>query len=708
MPYYNAPAYFGRKIWHGTLMGTFMGPVEDVYQAEARWEYDRNGNRTWLAGMTCCCIRNPFSRMRAARVQMTDEEKKLADELPAHVWVNAWCSQNNAGQEIGISYCKVVYVQDETVSDCDPSPAREPVPEAMTASRFQGGELQYTRRIKSEQTDQRSSEASLEPSADAAVTADPQGHVDEVVLTMDNTLDHYLDDPNGLEPVVKAEAKEEIKDDEKSEIKTEDEMDEVNGFRDMADQEMQERPTRPCPTVSDEDMPDLVPCLTPMEMEAPTELLSEPPSSGEEIAETPAEWLDPDQEREGEADYGGMDITATPLLSADAVVELLAGGVPSDAIEVRAAKHRAGLQFCFPDDYATLDQVKISDEQIVRVTDQAKVRLASRESDDESIRDKDSGPGKVRWCKRAAYYYRLEPSDEGPDYRRMMKFRLVEGSGEYRFQWDPLVDSDDEDRVDQPSFVLKSSAIVNAEGDVIGSLDQPVADEYDDSGVHRDKWRKVFGAEFGGSLAIRNFELEDTDFGVDPVLLQEALGTFFEKAFPLSVPVIPKAGEFQLKRDNMSRALDELIDIARSGMPKGVIGATRATVDCGLCEQRLFGPTPKAAIGLRICRVCNKWMHGCNSVWVQGCDDAHMAEHLAAEHMADTVRKSCHDVHMAEHMAGIVTRGMRKRAKTQQQAARAQQIIEVAQQKGPLASLRAVPCAGRGLGSSLGRVLHVL
>jgi len=182
VPYYNAPAYFGRKIWHGTLMGTFMGPVEDVFQAEARWEYDACRNRTWFAGMTCCCIRNPFSRMRAAGVRMTDEEKKLADELPEHVWVNVWCSQNNERQPVGISYCKVVYVQDETVSDYDPSPAGEPVPEAMTASRFQGGELQYTGRIKSEQTDQRSSEASLEPSADAAVTADPQGHVDGVVL----------------------------------------------------------------------------------------------------------------------------------------------------------------------------------------------------------------------------------------------------------------------------------------------------------------------------------------------------------------------------------------------------------------------------------------------------------------------------------------------------------------------------------------------
>ena len=307
---------------------------------------------------------------------MTAEEKKLAHELPEHVWVNAWSSLNNEGQEVGISYCNVVYVPDETVSDSDPSPAREPVPEAITASRFQGGELQYTGVLQSEQTDQRSRETCLEPSADAAVTADPQGHVDDVVVTMDNTLDHYLDDPNGLGPAVKAEAKEEIKDDEKSEIKSEPE--------DLPEQEDPRIPSpgtdqaespvvspyvmspyhdeeeivaclpRPCPTVEEED---LVPC--PTEVASPTELLSEPPSSGEEMAETPLEWLNPDQEREGEADYGGEDITATPLLSGNAVVELLAGGAPLEAIEERAAKYRLGLKLCFPDDYVTLDQVHL-------------------------------------------------------------------------------------------------------------------------------------------------------------------------------------------------------------------------------------------------------------------------------------------------------------------------------------------------------------
>jgi hypothetical protein len=57
---------------------------------------------------------------------------------------------------------------------------------------------------------------------------------------------------------------------------------------------------------------------------------------------------------------------------------------------------------------------------------------------------------------------------------------------------------------------------------------------------------------------------------------------------------------------------------------------------------------------------------------VQGCDE---------QSLNNTVRKSCHDAHMAEHMAGIVTRGMRKRAKTQEHAARAQRIIEAAKQK---------------------------
>ena len=117
-------------------------------------------------------------------------------------------------------------------------------------------------------------------------------------------------------------------------------------------------------------------------------------------------------------------------------------------------------------------------------------------------------------------------------------------------------------------------------------------------------------------------------------------------------------------------------------MPKGVVGAKRATVDCGLCEQRLFGPTPKAAIGLRICRVCNKWMHGCtNATSSQLCPRGQRWDGV----------ESCYDVHMARHMASLVCRGMRKRAKTQLQAARAQRVVELAKQKRDRSRARA-PC----------------
>jgi hypothetical protein len=60
------------------------------------------------------------------------------------------------------------------------------------------------------------------------------------------------------------------------------------------------------------------------------------------------------------------------------------------------------------------------------------------------------------------YCYRVEPNDEDHKYRRLMKFKTLEGTGESRFEWEPLVDSDDEGG--QPSFILKSTSIVNAAG----------------------------------------------------------------------------------------------------------------------------------------------------------------------------------------------------------------------------------------------------
>ena len=80
--------------------------------------------------------------------------------------------------------------------------------------------------------------------------------------------------------------------------------------------------------------------------------------------------------------------TTTPLLTGKAVVQLLSNSTPVDNVEARAAKLRLGMELCFGQEYILLEQIAVSDEQLLRVTEQAKVRIASGESDDETIRDK--------------------------------------------------------------------------------------------------------------------------------------------------------------------------------------------------------------------------------------------------------------------------------------------------------------------------------
>ena len=143
-------------------------------------------------------------------------------------------------------------------------------------------------------------------------------------------------------------------------------------------------------------------------------------------------------------------------------------------MEARAAKLRLGMELCFGQEYILLKQVAVSDEQLLRVTEQAEVRIASGKSDHETIRDKDSGSGAIRWHRRNPYCYRVELNDEDHKYRRLMKLKTLEGIGESRFEWEPLVDSDDEEG--QPSFILKSSSVIIAAGEVIGDALRPVLD----------------------------------------------------------------------------------------------------------------------------------------------------------------------------------------------------------------------------------------
>ena len=93
-----------------------------------------------------------------------------------------------------------------------------------------------------------------------------------------------------------------------------------------------------------------------------------------------------------------------------------------------------------------------------------KLRYATGFSDDETIRDTDTGPSlNPRFVVRDPYLYRIEKNINGLDYRRRFQFRGHSGQEAY---FVAEVDSDDEGRVMQKRFTVPLNVIVDPEGKV--------------------------------------------------------------------------------------------------------------------------------------------------------------------------------------------------------------------------------------------------
>ncbi len=107
----------------------------------------------------------------------------------------------------------------------------------------------------------------------------------------------------------------------------------------------------------------------------------------------------------------------TPLMTAEEVVTLLAGETES----VRDAEIRGQIGLTFMSELYVLEAVDVTDMVLVRSVDRRQVHYATGDSDAESVRDWDSGPGTIRWAKRPAYFFRRENNDNEVRWRRRVK-----------------------------------------------------------------------------------------------------------------------------------------------------------------------------------------------------------------------------------------------------------------------------------------------
>ena len=115
------------------------------------------------------------------------------------------------------------------------------------------------------------------------------------------------------------------------------------------------------------------------------------------------------EEREkANAEDEAIESVFTPVLSGDAVIDLLAGNMGAGEEEIpeiatEATKIRCGVQCIFPSVDVSSSAGGLTDAELVRVTRSAGVHLATGDSDAESVRDYDAGPGKQRFHRREAY-----------------------------------------------------------------------------------------------------------------------------------------------------------------------------------------------------------------------------------------------------------------------------------------------------------------
>ena len=156
----------------------------------------------------------------------------------------------------------------------------------------------------------------------------------------------------------------------------------------------------------------------------------------------------------------------TPLLTSDAVADLMADSVPQGDIAWRSEKIRRGIALTFPN----VDDSTVPDEELVAATIREKISWASGESDTESIRDFDSGTSRTRWHLRDPYPYRhddcVDSTEEDPKkYRRLMK-PIVLGQ---KLDWEPVYPDEGDGYNAQPSFALSAQMMTDETGRYVGA-----------------------------------------------------------------------------------------------------------------------------------------------------------------------------------------------------------------------------------------------
>ena len=163
----------------------------------------------------------------------------------------------------------------------------------------------------------------------------------------------------------------------------------------------------------------------------------------------------------------------TPALTSDEVASAMAEATAVAQEENMSSTLRSRVEVLFPEEARRHAGLGTTSEELQESAQVEGVQFANGDSDAESIRDYDSGPGLQRWHRREAYFYRREENLEGQTYRRRMKlrscpfpFRMPKSEKEL---WEAECQSDEDGQVCQKTFIQKAEIeIDDVTGEVVG------------------------------------------------------------------------------------------------------------------------------------------------------------------------------------------------------------------------------------------------
>jgi len=177
----------------------------------------------------------------------------------------------------------------------------------------------------------------------------------------------------------------------------------------------------------------------------------------------------PDLKTQDPRESAISNLVVTPIVSG---TKILAGLVEAVEVELTPEEKDAagkqlmvGMSITQSEEYQKILACNVSALTIYESAKAAEVKYAGGGSESDSIRDHDSGPGKIRWHRRKPYHYRREPNENEVTFRRRMRFKAENTE---TVHWDVEAESDDEGRVMQESFVLTAQKAVDESGEITG------------------------------------------------------------------------------------------------------------------------------------------------------------------------------------------------------------------------------------------------